>query len=269
MEPPTTAISNEVATNRQVCEALVAVDELTPFDHSKDKTPFEGLMDRWSLRLLLSAVAGLIGLLTLVGVKQTVGLSSSWTPWALGLMAIVAGLPQVALLCKIVPGFWMLYRFRESAARLRYAALQHDMEAAQKLYRFPSIVLQILDSWLEQHNARQQARLAMLFGGSDKMALFSITVFGLALGRQFVGAFEDAQKMIPGLSVATWHRVSFGCWLVLAGVTGLSIGGVAIGRVVRRTAYQRDLLKLALDAHERRTRGRQSKVDAPSGRQAR
>jgi hypothetical protein len=36
MEPTMTPISSEVATNRQVCEALVVLDDLTPVDYSKD-----------------------------------------------------------------------------------------------------------------------------------------------------------------------------------------------------------------------------------------
>ena len=269
MEPTTTPITSEVATNEQVCEALVVLDELTPVDHSKDKTPLEVQADRWSNSSLYASGAGLVVLAALAGVDHAFGLPTAWKHGALILVLLVVTLPQIALMAKIVPSFWTLLRFRESAAKMRLSALRHDIEAAQKLYRFPAAVLQILDSWLEQHNARQQARLAMLFGGSDKIALLSITVFGLTLGRQFAGAFDDAQKMIPGLSANAWHSISFGCILVLAGITGLSIGGVALAQVVRRTAYQRDLLRLALDAHERRARSRQERTEALSGRSPR
>ncbi len=269
MEPSTTPISGEVLTNRQVSEALVLLDELTPVDHSKDKTPFEALTDRWSKRSMLCSAAGLVALMILAAIDWAVGLSHGWAPWVLALGVAVVGLPLAAWLMNIAANLWTLLRFRQSAARMRQASLQHDIDAAQKLQRFPMLVLQILDAWLERHNARHQSRLAMFFGGSDKVALVSITVLGVTLLRQFTGAFEDVQKMFPGLSVAAWHWISGGVYLVLAGITGLAIGGVMLRLVMDRTAYQRDLLKLALDAHERRARARQVKSDTSSGRQAR
>ena len=53
MEPTPASLSNEDATNKQMLEALAALDELTPVDHSKDKTRFEALTDRWATRSML------------------------------------------------------------------------------------------------------------------------------------------------------------------------------------------------------------------------
>ena len=109
----------------------------------------------------------------------------------------------------------------------------------------------------------------MMFGGSDKVALASITVLGLTLLKQFSGAFEDVQKWAPGLNPAAWHWIWFGGYVILAAITGLAIGGVTVRLVIYRTVYQRDLLRLALDAQERRARMRQGKPDTSMGRQAR
>jgi hypothetical protein len=226
-------------------------------------------MDRWAYRAMAIAAVALIFLVTLFGIERAFGLSRAWIPWVLALGIIVVGLPQAAWIMKMVPSVWTLLRFRQSASRMRQASLRHDIDAAQKLHRFPAMVLQILDDWLQQHDARQQARLAMFFGGSDKVALLSVTVFGVTLLRQFSGAFEDAQKIIPGLSAGSLRWILFGFYLVLAGITGLSIGGWTLRLVMDRTVYQRDLLKLALDAHERRARSRQGRADASGGRQAR
>lgn len=238
--------------HEQASQALGVLDELAPATHSSSKTSFEANLERWAGRLLFAALVFLAMLAVLAVLRKADRLGPSWNIWALGVAACAELCAVSSMLVQTGAGVWFVLRFRERATAMRHRELLHDIGAAKSLERFSQAALLMLDSWLARYVARLERRQAMFFGSSDKIAVLSISALVVGLGKQFLDAYDQAPKVLPHWSVEMSNWAGLGLQFTLAAITGLAVGCVFLGRVIRRTQYQRDLLALALDSPARR-----------------
>lgn len=114
----------------------------------------------------------------------------------------------------------------------RKAEIKYDFDCASDLLVYDLNTLQAVDKWLSLKIERMKMRLGIFLGGSDKVAIFALA----------------------GTGWSVWHNLPDGAWLwekriylyAVALPAGMAIGGVMMNWLIKKLAYQRDLLALAI-----------------------
>jgi len=120
--------------------------------------------------------------------------------------------------------------------RTRQFELAHDLRMAAELREFELDTLKAGEQWLGIKLERLKFRMVLMFGGSDKLALFALV--GLAW------AMKKLLQSNEGLFSQQWMTY------ILAGLLGATIGGVLANVIVKRLLYQKDIVTLAIRERE-------------------
>lgn len=225
---PFTADSVGVMAVLDALNALVA-------HHPKDSSsPWELWCERASKWLLVIAGAAFSMLCLLAGfvyfehtfpgirlVASLLGLGS--TVFALASMVV-----------QIASGLTLMARFQPYSDRVRAYESRKDYFNVHSLMALDEGFLRQADQWLAFKQQMMEARQALFFGSSDKVAVFALVASGWAMW----------DKVGKDLMALTNYPLAAGCALLV----GLSIGGLMNRLILIRLAYQRGIVKLALDA---------------------
>lgn len=120
----------------------------------------------------------------------------------------------------------------------RQFELSHDLRMAKDLAEFDLNILQIVDKWLEIKIERLRFRMLIIFGGSDKIALFALVGLAWAM-RKFLQSNEE---------VCSYRWMTY----VIAWLIGITIGGIFANVTLNKLLYQKDIVALAV--HEKKER---------------
>lgn len=128
-----------------------------------------------------------------------------------------------------------LFFFPEYEFITRKLELAHDLRMAAKLRGFDLNTLKTGERWLEIKLGRIGYRLFVVFGNSDKIALF--TLAALVISVQDLDVFDVNVLSIRGFII---------CLIV-----GLTIGALLVSAVtVTRLRYQKEIVSLAIGERE-------------------
>lgn len=139
-----------------------------------------------------------------------------------------------------IPFFCIVFA-PEFEFRTRQFELAHDLRMAAELREFDLDTLKAGEQWLGIKLERLKFRMLLMFGGSDKLALFALV--GLAW------AMRKLLQSNDGLLSQQWTTY------ILAGLLGATIGGVLANVIVKRLLYQKDIVTLAMRAREENAEG--------------
>lgn len=134
-----------------------------------------------------------------------------------------------------IPLFCIIFAW-EYDLRTRQFELAHDLRMAMELREFDICTLKAGEQWLGMKLERLKFRMLLIFGGSDKLALFALVGLAFAL-----------RKLLQSDEVLFSEQ-----WAIypLAGLLGATLGGLFGNVVMRRLLYQKDILNLAIQARE-------------------
>lgn len=139
----------------------------------------------------------------------------------------------IPLLCIV---FALEYDFQ-----VRQFELAHDLRMAEELHEFDLNTLKAGEQWLGMKLERFKFRMLVMFGGSDKLAMFALV--GLAW------AIRKLLQSDAGLLSEQWVTVVF------AGLLGATLGGLLANVVVKRLLYTKDIVALAIRKREEAAEG--------------
>lgn len=109
--------------------------------------------------------------------------------------------------------------------------IAHDLRMAAKLRGFDLKTLKSGERWLEIKLGRLRYRLAVMFGNSDKIAIFTLAT--LVISAEKLNAIDVKALSIQGVT--------------LSFVVGAVIGGILISTItVTRLRYQKEIVSLAI-----------------------
>lgn len=148
-------------------------------------------------------------------------------------------LTVLVLLCLaldiLIPFFCIIFA-PEFEFRSRQLELAHDLRMAVELRGFDLGTLKAGEQWLGIKLERLKFHMLLMFGGSDKLALFALV--GLAW------TMKNLLQSNDGPLPQQWTIY------ILAGLLGTTIGGVLTNVVVKRLLYQKDIVALAIRERE-------------------
>jgi hypothetical protein len=200
--------------------------------NSSARTLWQQRLDRGAT-LLVSAAAALFVLLCVLGLVHL-----QWPlPRAGSNVAITVGVASQALaimgmLLQSIAGVVAVTSSYRNATAERLARCEHDFRNAARIAQLDRDGLSLADRWLEQEIKRVDYRMLVFFGGSDKLALFSLAGVAWAVWKELA-----ARAPLP----MDWPIV-FG----VAFFAGLVFGSMLSRRFVVEMTYQRDLIQLSM-----------------------
>lgn len=229
-KPPTTT---HPAVLRHASCAIEALERVKPTHADASSSRFEQRCDNWANGLLIAS--GLIFLL-LCALGASLRSEAPFQGWSQTLVLLLTALSLLAaiaaLAMQLLSALVSLVLYRQQAPRLRVVQFEHDIANAEAISSVSTEALQIADDWLAQRIKRIDRRLSFFFGGADKVALFALAGTCWTLGKELI-------------QTATFTAISDPVLFGLAGLAGLTLGGVALRMVADRLAYQRDIIALA------------------------
>jgi hypothetical protein len=190
--------------------------------------------NKWEHRSVYPLAVAIVGFLYLGGAAGLHALQLLPAPWIVpsiwvGLGVYVFSIVSVAmnLIGSLASAFWLWRRQPD----IRERRAERDLRVAEKLAQNESDVLGLADSWLEQDVKRIESRLALFFGGLDKVAGISLIGFAwLAWKEALGGSFAQFGSPI---------------WFGLSLLAGIGLAGITLRVSLRELAYHRDLICLA------------------------
>lgn len=125
-----------------------------------------------------------------------------------------------------------LYRFKTIEVEAFNQEISHDDENVQRIIAFESDTLLLVQKHIEMRMERLKARMIMLIGGPDKLAVFALGGMGLSV-------LKDLDKYSPLLDSNIFMLI---CFLFF----GFGAGGMLLNHLLGLYAYQKDIISLAL-----------------------
>ncbi|WP_061172791.1 hypothetical protein [Caballeronia pedi] len=190
-------------------------------------------MQRSSTYLL---VASGFAFACLIGFAVRVTFGQPLTGWprlialSVGLLSQVLAL--LAIVVQTIPSILNSLFFRKYAFRRLLCELERDSEYAGRLARYKRSALEQADQYLMAITERRKLFLGAIVGSPEKVALLSLVAMGWSV-----------YKEVPS-GPSNWITLTIQYGVALLG--GLAFGSLLVNSVIRRYAYQRDLLALAL-----------------------
>jgi hypothetical protein len=212
---------------------LTALNEMRPHTPPQMQTSFETRSRR--LANLLLAASGL-AFACLAGFALYTAFGQPLTGWprlsALTVGVVSQVLALVALVVQIAPAMVNAVFFRKYAFHRLICEFERDFEYAGRITRYNRSALEQADQYLSFITERRRLFLGAVIGSPEKVALFSLAAMGWSV-----------YKEVPS-GVSNWVYIAIQYGLALLG--GLAFGSLLVNSVLRRYAYQRDILALAL-----------------------
>lgn len=217
--------------NQAVMAVLDLLNSAKPHVPRDSYSPFELGGEQVVKWLMAGAVAAFLVLSILAGLVHVGGAFSLIKPVALIAAFASTALALLGLLVQIVCGVAMLVRFQPYADRTRLYECRQDFANVVPLGAFAPDALRRADQWLAFKQNMTEKRQSIIFGGSDKVALFALIASGWAVW----------EKVGQEAGVLTAYPVIFGIALLV----GLAMGGFVNRLVLMRIEYQRGIIQLA------------------------
>lgn len=146
------------------------------------------------------------------------------------------------LILDMLPGIATLVFARKCAIRRQMLDAEQDLTHVESLAQEGLATLQFAKQWISIEMDRVNARLAMMFGSPDKVAMVSLAALGW-------NAWKESHAL-----GADW--ISTLAQFVLAFLGGAAIGALFARDRLAQLAYQRDLLSMAISQLEPITMGK-------------
>lgn len=216
-----------------VVRVLDALNSLAAHHPSDSSSPWELWCDRVVKWLLILSGSAFALLCALAGAAYfdykfpNIGFVAGYVGFAAMVFALLS------LVIQIGSGLVLISRFQPYSDRVRTYECRKDYFNVSSLRGFDDDFLRKADKWLAFKQEMMESRQALFFGGSDKVALFALVA----------GAWAIWEKVGKELVSFVNYPLIVGCSLLV----GLSIGGFVNRLILIRLAYQRGLIKLALE----------------------
>lgn len=218
---------------------LERLTEMKPLSPKKSRSWFEAQVLR--VTNALRWVGGGMFFLMLLFVAPVLVWPSLRASQELALIVKTAGL--LSLLCAML---WLILDMLPIIAILvfarKYAMRRQLLDAAQDLTHVETLAqeglatLQFVKQWISIEMDRVNARLAMMFGSPDKVAIASLAALGW-------NAWKESHTL-----GADW--ISTVAQIILAFLGGAAIGALFGRDRLAQLTYQRDLLSMAISQLE-------------------
>jgi hypothetical protein len=220
-----------------VKDVFDALERMTPFVTKPIKSRFEAFCEWVSICLLgLSGLTFVCLCAFAIYTRFAQPLSEIWRLVALATAVLTQLLAVLAIVAQSVPGLAIPLFFRKHAFRRLKGEFDHDAANARVLARFKRGALLKAEQYLSTIIERRKLFMGALIGNPEAVAV-------LSLGTMAWSAYKElAQKLDTPVAVALHFGVAF--------LAGLAVGAMLLNRVLRRYAYHRDLLKLALTTQQ-------------------
>lgn len=216
-----------------ILQILDLLENKRPIAPEKTETAFEKMARqlatilRWAAAASFALIAGLAMAAFMSLVERPSALKAVERTY---LVLLVTSL--VALTCEILPMCIALFRFKHDSYRRRRLELLHDFDNANSFMHFDATALALADRWIAQKIERMKLHAGFFLGGTEKISVIALIAGGWAIWKAFPG---DETTLIQGIYYAG------GAFL-----GGLGLGGLLISTIMRRLAYHRDLLSIAI-----------------------
>jgi len=230
---------------------LEELNEIRAIGGKETKTTAEMAVDSFRKFLMLVASAAFLLLLSLAGWQKFIfNLPREIKVAAIFIACLSMALPILAMLVDIAFGAFQFVRLKKEAFRTLLLEMKHDQASAEAILKFERKVLIAVKGWLETKCSRIRSRIALFFGGSEKIALISLAGFAWVTYKEvFNGKVPES---IPSLGD---NPIQFVILLVIAFFTGLSIGAMLLSQQLRRYQYHIEIIDMALKKKSERKAG--------------
>lgn len=195
-------------------------------------------------RLATASNVLLVVAFVLIVVLACLAAVHAWHPVAPGtrLVALVVGTASsffalLSIVVQSIGGVVSLIAYWRGHERVTVAECLHDFSLVQALAKEPVAVLEATAQWLTLRRQREEARLARLFGGGDKLAAVAIVAAGWSLAKEVM-----AQGPGPLQTVLIFAAAALG---------GMALGAMARQAQLARWGYPLGLVSLAITEAKR------------------
>lgn len=229
-----------------ISSILDTLQNLNPMDPNSCRSSWEVRTRKLSKFLRWTGCILLVFLFLIVGTFRFVLESKPGEEWWLAVLVIVVATEVLAsawLLVDIFSGLPILIKHQEFAYLSRKLEIEHDISNALKLLPTSNERLQFVEKWLSIKMERTKAHISLFFGSPDKVAIFALAGMGWLSWKEFQSANQGLAQ----------DAMLF----VFAFFGGCAIGSLLQQRVLKRMAYQKDLISLAIAMNN-------SALDAPT-----